>query len=148
MNKTHVPLIGDFDGYVTIVRNPKDSIISRIAMELEYEPNPKPMDELVSICQKEYIIFYNYILKNIDTVFAYEDLDKVDEMVKFLSNKFNIPIIKDEFVDNISDRPSTKFLKTSKTSAFYHYVRSELDSLSLEEENLMYEKTLSKAIRF
>jgi hypothetical protein len=148
LNKTHVELVGDYDLVLTIVRNPRDSIVSRLAMELAYEANPKSIYDLILICKKEYISFFNYAKKHVDVIFKYEDLDNIDNIINYLCNKLNIEKISDSFVDNIHDRPGTRFLKTSKTSKHYNMCKEIMKDVDLTEEEKIYKEILNISISF
>jgi hypothetical protein len=149
MNKTHAPMLGDYDVYLTLIRNPKDSIISRLAMELEFEENPKAMEEYLEICKTEYMVFYKYIIKNIDIVFHYDDIStNVDKMIDNICNRFNINKISDTFVDTIEDRRNTRFLKTSKSSDRYAEAKIFMNDKDLDECYNIFMEADKKAIRF
>lgn len=149
INKTHAPMTGDYDFYVTIIRNPFDSIVSRLAMELEFNENPKTMQEYIDICIKEYKVFYSYIEKKINIVFNYDEINNhIDDMVNYLCDVTKIGRISDNFIDNIHDRPSTKFLKTSKTSVHYEYCFNFLKNTDLTELWQIYYKIKEKSISF
>lgn len=148
MNKTHAPMLGQYDLYVTLIRNPKDSIISRLAMELEFEQNPKTMEEYLEICKQEYLVFYRYILKNINVIFHYDDIDKVDKMIDHVCERTKIKKISDVFVDNIHDRPATRFLKTSKSSNRYKEAQLFMEDKLLDECDKIYKEAEKKAVRF
>ena len=149
MNKTHAPMTGKYDLYVTLVRNPKDSIISRLAMELEFEENPKTMEEYLEICKQEYMVFYKYILRQVDVIFHYEDIaNNVDKMIDHLCEKTNIKRISDVFVDSIVDRPSTGFLKTSKSSLRYQESEEFMKDKDLDECYTIFMEAEKRSVRF
>jgi hypothetical protein len=149
MNKTHAPLTGKYDLYVTLVRNPRDSIVSRLAMELEFEENPKTMEEYLEICKQEYIIFYKYIIRQVEIVFHYEDIrENVDEMIDYICKKSGIKRISDVFVDTIEDKPVTGFLKTSKSSDRYAESKEFMKDKNLDECYDIFIEAEKKAVRF
>jgi hypothetical protein len=149
MNKTHAPMTGKYDLYVTLVRNPRDSIVSRLAMELEFEENPKTMEEYLEICKQEYMIFYKYMIKNVNIIFHYEDIrENVDKMIDYVCEKSDIKRISDVFVDTIEDRPVTGFLKTSKSSERYAEAKVFMQDKDLEECYNIFMEAEKKAVRF
>jgi hypothetical protein len=149
MNKTHAPMTGKYDLYVTLVRNPKDSIVSRLAMELEFEENPKTMEEYLEICKQEYMVFYKYILRQVDIIFHYEDIsNNVDKMIDHLCEKTNIKRISDVFVDSIVDRPATGFLKTSKSSLRYRESEDFMKGKDLSECYTIFMEAEKRSVRF
>ncbi len=149
MNKTHAPMSGQYDLYVTLVRNPRDSIVSRLAMELEFEENPKTMEEYLEICKQEYMIFYKYILRRVDIVFHYEDIAQhVDKMIDHVCEKTNIKRISDVFVDSIVDRPATGFLKTSKSSLRYKESEEFMKDKDLDECYTIFMEAEKRSVRF
>jgi hypothetical protein len=148
LKKTHAPLSGDYDMYVTFLRNPKDSIISRLAMELEFEENPKTMEEYLLICKQEYITFYKYIIKHVDGVFHYDDIHNMDMIVDYVCKKNNIEKISNDFTDTIHDKPITGFLKTSKSSNRYEEAKEFMKDKDLEECYNIFMEAEKKAVRF
>lgn len=149
MNKTHAPMTGKYDLYVTLIRDPRDSIVSRLAMELEFESNPKTMEEYLEICKQEYVLFYKYILRKVDIIFHYDDIStNVDDMIDYICERSNIKRISNIFVDSITDRPVTKFLKTSKSSNRYEEAKEFMKNKDLQECYDIFLETEKKAVRF
>lgn len=149
MNKTHYPITNNYDLRVTIIRNPKDSIISRLAMELEYEANPKTLDEYLEICKKEYLVFFKYAIEHVEIIFDFNDINShIDDMVNYICSKTGIERIQDGFVDTIADRPATRFLKTSTKSSHYNRCAEYMKNKDLTECDIMYIKVLEKAVKF
>jgi hypothetical protein len=149
MNKTHAPMTGKYDIYVTLIRNPKDSIVSRLAMELEFEENPKTMEQYLEICKQEYMIFYKYILRQVDIIFHYDDINSnVDKMIDYVCEKTGIKRISDTFIDSIVDRPSTGFLKTSKSSLRYKESEEFMKDKNLDECYTIFMEAEQKSVRF
>lgn len=149
MKKTHAPMTGEYDLYVTLVRNPRDSIVSRLAMELEFEENPKTMEEYLEICKQEYMVFYNYIINRVGIVFHYEDIrENVDNMIDYICEKSQIKRISDVFIDTIEDKPVTGFLKTSKSSARYAEAKEFMKDKALDECYNIFMEAEKKAVRF
>lgn len=149
LNKTHAPMTGKYDLYITLIRNPRDSIISRLAMELEFEPNPKTMEEYLAICKQEYMIFYKYILNKVDIVFHYDDIsNNVDGMIDHICERSGIKRTSDVFIDTITDRPVTKFLKTSKSSDRYTESKEFMKDKDLSECDTIFLEAEKRAVRF
>lgn len=142
-------MTGKYDLYVTLIRDPRDSIVSRLAMELEFEPNPKTLEEYLEICKQEYMIFYKYILRQVDIVFHYDDIsENVDGMIDYICEKSGVRRISDVFVDTITDRPVTKFLKTSKSSKRYEEAKEFMKDKNLDECYNIFLEAEKKAVRF
>ena len=148
VKKTHAPMKGKYDLYITFLRNPKDSLVSRLAMELEFEENPKTMDQYLEICKQEYLVFYNYIIKHVNIVFHYDDIKNVDDMIDYVCEKTNIKKISNVFIDTIQDKPITGFLKTSKSSNRYAEAKEFMKDKALDECYNIFMEAEKKAVRF
>jgi len=147
MNKTHIPMLGSYDFYVTIIRDPRDSIVSRLAMELEFEENPKTMEDYLEICKNEYVVFYKYIIKSMDMVFHYDQIaSEIEKVIDFICKETKIEKKSNDFKDNIHDKPITGFLKTSKTGKHYEYSKDFMKDKDLEECYNLYTMCKEKVV--
>ena len=139
LNKTHYMISNNYDYRVTIIRDPRDSIVSRLAMQIHFEES-KTMDEYLEICKREYILFYNYILEKVDIVFEYSQLKNIDAVVDHICNITGIKRNNNSFADTIVDRPETGFLKTSTVSDKYKFCQEYMEDKDLTELYEIYEK--------
>jgi len=139
LNKTHHPISNNYDYRISIIRDPRDSIISRLAMQIHFEES-KTMEEYLEICKKEYIVFYKYIIEKVDIVFEYSQLEDIELVVNHICKITGIKRNDKEFVDSIVDRPETGFLKTSTISDKYEYCKKYMEGKDLTELYEIYEE--------
>lgn len=127
---------------VTIARDPKESIISYIALEKHVSPlSPPRINEMIT----EYILLYNFLCEHADYVIDYEDLIKHPDSI----TKKLLEILKisekdaDRFATNI-DYDSKNYVQSSKDLPGYESIN--LDEFSLELCYFYYNKLLEKKI--
>ena len=149
----HDCVINGYDLYISIARNPFDSIASWVTMEIECGPieNSKeyPMDVYINKAIQEYILFYTYANKKIDLFINYEDLINLPEkIINLISNKMQINKITNQYISNINDNKPGRFLKTSTTTNLYNEVVKELKKIDLNICIDLYNKALDKCINF
>lgn len=127
---------------VTIARDPKESIVSYIALEKHISPSSSPrVHQMIT----EYILLYNFLCEHADYVIDYEDLvnypDKITERLLELleineENSYR-------FVTNMNC-DSKNYVQSSKELAFYKDI--SLDSFNLKLCDFYYNKLLEKKI--
>lgn len=127
---------------VTIARDPKESIISYIALEKHISPSNHPRtSEMIT----EYVLLYNFLCKHADYVIDYQDLiNDPDQTAKKLLEVLEI----DEensyrFLTNI-DYDSKNYVQSSKELSCYSSIN--LDNVNLELCYFYYNKLLEKKI--
>jgi hypothetical protein len=89
LERPHVPLKfsvsneipNDADYLVTVVRNPGESIGTRLAVETDLS---------IESALQEYNDLYTYLLSNANMVIKHEDLDKIDDIIVSLFNELNL----------------------------------------------------------
>ena len=89
LERPHVPLkfsvsneIPNDAGYlVTVIRNPGESIGTRLAGETDLS---------IDSALQEYNDLYTYLLENANMVIKHEDLDKIDNIIVYLFNELNL----------------------------------------------------------
>ena len=143
LNKTHRPLTNNYDYRVSILRDPRDSIISRLAMQLHHE-NEKTLDEYLEICKIEYLIFYKYIIENVEIVFDYDQLKDIDLVVDYICQVTGVKRNGKQFTDTIVDRPQNGFLKTATTSNYYETCKDYMKDKDILELYEIYEQAKTK----
>lgn len=131
---------------VTIIRDPKDTITSLIALEngLGYYIKNDRINEIIT----EYILFYNFLLQEADYVIDFKDLITypdivVDKMLELLEidEKTYLKYPDDTYYDAVG-------LAKESSKSIPGYEDVDLDSFNLNLCYLYYEKLLSKAIKF
>jgi hypothetical protein len=139
LNKTHRPLTNNYDYRVSIIRDPRESITSRLAMQLHHE-NEKTLDEYLSICKIEYLTFYKYIIEKVEIVFEYKQLKDIDSVVDHICSITGVKRNGSAFTDTIVDRPENGFLKTATTSGYYDVCKDYMKDKDLSELYEIYEE--------
>jgi hypothetical protein len=127
---------------ITIARDPRESIISYIALERHISPLSTPrINEMIT----EYILLYNFLCENADYVIDYEDLIKHPDLI---TEKL-LEILKisekdaDRFATNIN-YDSKNYVQSSKDLLGYENI--SLDEFSLDLCYFYYNKLLEKKI--
>ena len=143
LNKTHRPLSNNYDYRVSILRDPRESIVSRLAMQLHHE-NEKTLDEYLEICKVEYLVFYRYIIDKVEIVFDYEQLQDIDSVVDHICKITGVKRNGNSFVDTIVDRPENGFLKTATTSDYYKVCEDYMKDKDISSLYEIYEEARSK----
>jgi hypothetical protein len=140
--KTHLIQEAHLKFPISIIRNPRDSIKSMIAMDLHYNKDYK--FEIGGLT-KFYIDINNYLIDNQSLLIKYDDLIKnPNEVAKvlclFLGNSIENVLYEDVLVD----KQEYNHLVSSKSSDAYSKVCISDDDLV--EANLSYLEVLSKCI--
>lgn len=127
---------------ITIARDPKESIISYIALEKHISPSSHPRtNEMIT----EYILLYNFLCEHADYVIDYQDL--IDQPEKISEKLLETLEINEEnsyrFLTNI-DYDSKNYVQSSKDLAFYKNIN--LDNVNLSLCYYYYNKLLEKRL--
>lgn len=127
---------------VTIARNPKESIMSYIALEKHISPsNPPRTNEMIT----EYILLYNFLCEHADYVIDYKDL--VDHPDQTAEKLLEVLEINEEnsyrFLTNI-DYDSKNYVQSSKELPWYSNIN--LDNVNLKLCDFYYNKLLEKKV--
>ena len=146
---THDLIIKGYDKYITIVRNPYDCILSWVIMEVHCGPiegsRAFPMEKYMDKAIREYILFYKYVLKNVDILINYENLvGSPNKVVSYLAQELGLIKQSDSYNSTIVDRVSGRFLRTSTTSHLYDEIKKELDSRDLSQCYDIFNIAISK----
>ena len=141
----HDCVISGYDLYISIARNPFDSIASWVTMEIECGPieNSKeyPMNVYIDKAIQQYILFYTYANKRVNLFIDYEDLINYPEkIIDLIAKKMEIEKITNEYISTISDHRPGRFLKTSTTTDTYSQVIKELKNINLNICNRLYDQ--------
>ena len=133
------------DKIVSIVRNPLDSLVSINIME-----NFRHMDERYF----QYINHYEYILKNCNTLFLFEDVVKKTKQVsEYLCNKFSKKFTEnDNSFENYSkwhtETKNPQQLITSKIPGSYQEAIEKIKKMNLVGQNYLYKKAKERCVIF
>lgn len=131
---------------VTIARDPKDSIVSLIALELGrgFNMTDTRINEIIT----NYILLYNFLFQEADYVVDFNDLvlypDAVIEKILGLLEIDDTSYLK--FPDNTNYDADEMAKKSSKNIPIYENIN--LNNFNIELCYLYYNKLLSKAIKF
>lgn len=129
---------------VTIVRDPKDSISSYVALEKYLSHcDPPRINQMIT----EYVLLYSFLYENADYVVDFEDLvQHPDAVTKKILNLLDINEENSyQFVTDI-DYNSKNFVESSKELKVYEDV--DLDNFNLELCYFYYNKLLGKKTMF
>lgn len=136
---------GDFESVITILRNPKDSVISRVAMQMHFDDS-KPIEYYIEKSMFEYMEYYYYLSQNADHIFLYEDLlANTSDIVKILSNDLGIDLISESFVDDVESMSNKNHLKSSKVSDKYNDVVEAVKNFDFKKAIGLYIELSKKA---
>jgi hypothetical protein len=140
--KTHIIEESDLKFPISIIRNPKDSIKSMIAMELHYNKDYK-FD--INILTNFYIDLISYLINNESFLIKYDDLLKnSNEVTKAVCSFLGENIEGVSYKNVLVDMKEYKHLISSKKSDMYSkFYISEND---LFEANLLYIRALNNCI--
>jgi len=152
LESTHsMDISHDFDKKITIVRNPLDSISSWVSMEMHYENIKKirPHDDvniLIESGKKDFLLFYNYALKNIDYFIDYELFIKYpDEVLIDIANKFGLKFnFNANYANTIKDKPELRHITSSKKTEKYEEIFSIVKRYDLKQCENLYNQALEK----
>jgi hypothetical protein len=129
---------------ITIVRDPKDSISSYIALE-KYLSNCQPfrINQIIT----EYILLYSFLYENADYIIDFDDLVKhPDDVTKRILSLLDInKENSSQFVTDI-DYDSKNFVESSKD--LKEYKEESLDGFNIDLCYFYYNKILEKKITF
>jgi hypothetical protein len=127
---------------VTVARDPKESIISYIALEKHISPLSSPrLNEMIT----EYILLYNFLYEHADYVIDYRDLvDRPDTITEKLLEVLEINEENSHrFLTNIN-YDSKNYVQSSKDLEVYKSIN--LDNVNLNLCYFYYNKLLEKKI--
>jgi len=126
---------------ITIARDPKESILSLVALEKSIIPNSNRINEIVS----EYILLYSFLYDNADYVINYQDLiGHPEEVIENVLHFLNIN--ETNYINYVTDinYDSKRFVESSKTLPGYEDV--DLNNYNIELCYFYYNKLLSRSV--
>lgn len=143
INKFHWKIITSLKT-VSIIRNPKDTLTSKIAMEVQNNNYSLNIENVKSVIQ-EYISFYSYIEKNVSIIIDYDALVKdPQKTIEVFAQRNNLKILEDEtYVPDTGDDPEIGYWVTSKKLSTYKDVERILEDADLSEAYKIYERLLA-----
>lgn len=137
---------------ITIARNPRDFIVSELAMTLHYTFSLSDLnyDWIFSFLGTRADAFgkdMETLIERADIVLKYEDLvNRPGDVIDYLATVFDTPIIGPFKIDYLQDKPEVGYLVSSKTSGFYDYINKVADDVDFTEINNIYARLLAKAV--
>jgi hypothetical protein len=146
INKFHWKVVSDLTT-ISIVRDPIETILSKVAMETEdkkYELTKENAQNIIN----EYVNFYKYIEKNISIIIDYRDLVfNLDETILKISKLMGLKPLKDPIpVDEIIDHPEIGHWVSSKSLGNYDKISNMVKDLDFTGAYKIYIKLLDKCI--
>lgn len=133
------------DNYIiTILRDPVDSITSLCSMENFYNEN-YDIDYHIEKNTEYYITSFKTISKFANLIINFNDINVYkDNIVKFISDETNNKIFNKKYVSRIIDVPEDKFLKSSKITENYEYIKEKVKLTNLTECYEIYNNLIKR----
>jgi hypothetical protein len=147
LERPHVPLKfsvsneipNDADYLVTVIRNPGESIGTRLAVETDLS---------IDSALQEYNDLYTYLLANANMVIKHEDLDKIDNIIVYLFNELNLDT---ENYKNKTNRILSEDIllqpENSIESSFKDQSAVDFEA-NLNDVTALYDQLLSKSVEW
>lgn len=147
LERPHVPLKfsvsneipNDADYLVTVIRNPGESIGTRLAVETDLS---------IDSALQEYDDLYTYLLANANMVIKHEDLDKIDNIIVYLFNELNLDT---ENYKNKTNRILSEDIllqpENSIESSFKDQSSVDFEA-NLNDVTALYDQLLSKSVEW
>lgn len=139
---------------ITIIREPVECIASWVAMEMHYEdlnPTRAKQDASFYIEQgiQQYILFYNYILKNRMFIFDYNDVvNHTGWVIGMISSLFSINKLTDDYTNDVSSNTKERHLVSSSTVPYKQDAINILKAKDLSQCLSLYNKTFDLALKY
>jgi hypothetical protein len=143
------------DVIITIVRDPKDSMVSWLSMQYELNDTPLINNGFTKIIKSKsipkYKKLYNKLLSFNNVIFInYDDLYNINDLLQNLYKILNLKVIDDSLdIDRINTKNKTvnDYLITSKDSFKYKEYKNIISNIDLSECYDLYYKALDKCIK-
>jgi hypothetical protein len=131
---------------ITIARDPKDTILSELAMNHNYG---LPITERnILIRRNNYILLGKKLYNKAKIIIDYNDLiDYPNEVIKYIAKDMKSPYRDIEYKDDLKDNLEDNYLVSSKNNKHYTELKPLVDSLDFTKEYEVYHKMLSRAIK-
>lgn len=154
LERPHVPLkfsVGhdtptDADYLITVVRNPGESIGTRLSVETDLS---------IDSALQEYNDLYTYLLANANMVIKHEDLDKIDNIIVSLFNELNLDtenyknktnrILSEDILLQPENPMETRAMAWSRR--FKDETGADFEA-NLNDSTVLYDQILSKSIEW
>lgn len=131
---------------VTIARDPKDTIISLVALQraLGVDTPDSKINEIIT----QYIMFYNFLFQEADHVIDFKDLISIPDRV--LEKTLELLQINQTSYIEFPDETNynAKGLAKGSSKIIEEYKDISLDNFNMDLAYLYYNQLLSKAIKF
>jgi hypothetical protein len=143
------------DVIITIVRDPKDSMVSWLSMQYELNDTPLINNGFTKIIKSKsipkYKKLYNKLLSLNNVIFInYDDLYNINDLLQNLYKILNLKVI-DDSLDigriNTKNKTVNDYLITSKDSFKYKEYKNIISNIDLSECYDLYYKALDKCIK-
>ena len=146
INKFHWKIISELTT-ISIVRDPIETIISKVAMETEakrYELTKENAQNVIN----EYVDYYKYIEKNISIIIDYRDLIfNLEETILKVSSLLGLKLLENPIsLDKSVDHPEIGHWVSSKNLSGYDKISSMTKDLDFKDAYKIYTKLLNKSI--
>ena len=130
---------------ITIVRDPKDTIISELAMNHSYG---LPITERKILDRRNnYILLGKKLYNEAKIIIDYNDLiNYPNEVIKYIAKDMKRPYKDIDYKNDLKDTEDKSYLVTSKNTPYYTKFKLLIDTLNFNRSYEVYHKLLSKAI--
>lgn len=151
-DRTHDVDIETDKEIMTIARQPRDFIVSELAMTLHYTYSLSDLNYgwIHSFLGERTDAFGKQIQTLIDrssVVLKYDDLvNKPSQVIDYLATVFDTPRIGPFKINYLQDKPEVGYLVSSKTSGFYDYINKIADGIDFTEINKVYTQLLDMSV--
>lgn len=136
--KNHWKVYGDDFYVISMIRDPKDTICSLIAMR----PNEDDLDKKIDQALSRYILFYEYISERADLVFDFDEvISNTEKILETLNNNINIEdIIEYKDYRFSYDKSVHNFgkIESSKQQDKYERIKGMVERMDLSRAYELY----------
>jgi hypothetical protein len=136
---------------ITLARDPKDAVLSRLAMRAAYaKQNLTPFpDKFQSFkFMVDYINMGERLYKEARIIIDYDDLiNYPDKVIKYIAKDMQRPYKNIEYKNDLKDKEDKSYLVSSKNTTCYTELKPLVDSLDFTKAYKVYHKMLSRAIK-
>ena len=149
---THERNLQNSSNVITLVRDPKDCIVSWAAMEMYYETkNPTRSAQKAEFYLQnaiiEYMLFFSFINKQNAMFIKFEDVvSDINGVIDHISNHFNISVLTKSYVENMSNNTKERHILSSSDTSHYEEAKLAINSFDLNKCYELYNQALKRCI--
>lgn len=137
---------------ITIVRDPRDMLTSKLAMSVFYDKNNETINDIrsnkITKDLEQYIDFVNRANKDFYILINYNDLVSCPtETTMAAAEIMDLPIISKEYKDNLKDYPEYSHLSSSKKVNEYEEIKDYVEKLDLSYLYTAYNRAIKACIK-